>query len=232
MKQIDKIEFDYIFNIPDKEEMRFHIALDPKTLNCIPPAEAETAKWAELENEKCTNCPLNSKQHKFCPIALNLVNILPHFTDIYSYQQTTVTVKTPGRNYVAETSLQRGLGSMLGIYMVSSGCPIMAKLKPMVRYHLPFASIEETVFRAASTYLLGQYFKHKKGEPADWSLDNLVLIYEEVQKVNMAMAERLRSVPAKDANINALIVLDIFAKEMPMNIEMSLKPLEYLFEEQ
>ncbi len=232
MKQADKIEFDYIFEIPGKTGMHFHIALDPKTLTYIPSAEIQTAAWAELENEKCSNCPLNPSEHKFCPIALNLVNILPKFGDIYSYEPTTVTVKTPGRSYMAETTLQRGLGSMLGIYMVSSGCPIMAKLKPMVRYHLPFASIEETVFRAASTYLLGQYFKHKKGETADWSLDNLVNIYEEVQKVNMAMAERLRSVPAKDANINALIVLDIFAKEMPMNIEISLKPLEYLFDEQ
>ncbi len=232
MKQVDKIEFDYIFNIPDKEDMYFNIALNPKTLNYLPPAEIQTAAWAELENEKCVNCPLNSETHQFCPIALNLVNILPKFKDIYSYEQTTVTVNTPDRSYSAKTTLQRGLGSMLGIYMVSSGCPIMAKLKPMVRYHLPFASIEETVFRAASTYLLGQYFKHKKGEKADWSLENLSLIYEEVQKVNMAMAERLRSIPAKDANINALIVLDIFAKEMPMNIEISLKPLEYLFDDQ
>ena len=232
MKPVDKIEFEYIFDIPGKTGMHFHITLDPKTLNYIPDNHTQTASWAELGNEKCSNCPLNPAEHKYCPIALNLVNILPHFGDIYSYQQTTVTVITPGRSYVAEAPLQRGLGSMLGIYMVSSGCPIMAKLKPMVRYHLPFASIEETVFRAASTYLLGQYFKHKKGETADWSLTNLALVYEEVQKVNMAMAERLRSVPAKDANINALIVLDIFAKELPMNIEMSLKPLEYLSDEQ
>ena len=95
---------------------------------------------------------------------------------------------------------------------------------------LPFATVEETIFRAASTYLLGQYFRSKKGLPADWTLSSLTQVYEEVQKVNMAMAERLRSIPAKDANINALIVLDVFAKEMPMNIEMSLKPLEYLFE--
>lgn len=231
MKPVDKIEFDYIFDIPGQAGMEFHIALDPETLNYLPPAEQQTAAWAKLENEKCANCPLNPAEHSYCPIALNLVNILPSFIDLFSYQETTVTVNTPERSYAAKTTLQRGLGSMLGIYMVSSGCPVMAKLKPMVRYHLPFASIEETVFRSASTYLLGQYFKHKKGEEADWSLKNLTLIYEEVQKVNMAMAERLRSVPAKDANINALIVLDIFAKELPMNIEMSLKPLQYLFDE-
>ncbi len=232
MKQSETLWFEYIFNISGKENMRFNISLNPETLDYIPPEDDQKAAWAELKNEKCSNCPLNAAEHKYCPIALNLVNILPRFGDLFSYEETTVTVNTQSRSFKAETSMQRGLGSMLGIYMVSSGCPVMAKLKPMVRYHLPFASIEETIFRAASTYLLGQYFKHKKGLQADWSLKGLAAVYEEVQKVNAAMANRLRSVPAKDANINALIVLDVFAKEMPMNIEMSLQPLEYLFEGQ
>ena len=231
MKRADELWFEYLFSF-DNEDIRFRIDLDPETLNYIHPAPLETADWAKLENEQCPNCPLNKETHAYCPIALNLVNILPKFYDIFSYTEVDVTVKTNDRSFFLRTTLQRGLGSMLGIYMVTSGCPVMAKLKSMVRFHLPFATVEETVFRAASTYLLGQYFNHKKGLPADWTLDGLTRIYEEVQKVNMAMADRLRSIPAKDANINALIVLDVFAKEMPMNIELSLKPLEYLFKEQ
>jgi len=230
MKRSDEIWYEYIFNIPSKKLVQFQINLEPDTLNYIPEKNYPKADWAKLNNEKCKNCPINSKEHPYCPIALNLVAILPEFSEIFSYQETIVTVRTPDRNFEATTTLQRGLSSMLGIYMVTSGCPVMAQLKPMVRYHLPFATVEETIFRAASTYLLGQYFRSKKGLTADWTLSSLTQIYEEVQKVNMAMAERLRSIPAKDANINALIVLDVFAKEMPMNIEMSLKPLEYLFE--
>ena len=54
--------------------------------------------------------------------------------------------------------------SLIGIYMVTSGCPIMDKLRPMARFHLPFASTEETIYRAISTYLLGQYFLEQKGK--------------------------------------------------------------------
>ncbi len=230
MKKADELWFEYTFKFKD-EKIQFRIDLDPDTLNYVHPQPLETAEWAKLENEQCENCPLKSDSQPYCPIALNLVNILPKFYDIFSYTEVDVTVDTPDRSFFARTTLQRALGSMLGIYMVTSGCPVMAKLKPMVRFHLPFATVEETVFRAASTYLLGQYFKHKNQLPADWSMEGLAQIYEEVQKVNMAMADRLRSIPAKDANINALIVLDVFAKEMPMNLEMSLKPLEYLFEE-
>ncbi len=231
MRKNEELKFEYTFEFDNSKTVHFTIQLDPTTLNYVPAKKPQTADWAKLDNEKCENCPLNSQEHPHCPIALNLVNILPEFSDLFSYEEAVITVKTPDRDFSAHTSLQRGLGSMLGIYMVSSGCPIMAKLKPMVRFHLPFASVEETIFRSASTHLMGQYFKNKKGLKPDWTLDGLTNIYKEVQKVNLAMADRLRSLQAKDANINALIVLDVFAKELPINIENSLEPLAYLFEE-
>lgn len=230
MQHTKDIWFEYQFEIKDKDIIKFRIELEGESLNYRPARTQETADWARLENEKCKNCPLDSGSHPHCPIALNLVNILPRFNDIFSYEEARVTVNTVERTYMADTTLQRGLSSMLGIYMVTSGCPVMAKLKPMVRYHLPFASVEETVYRAASMHLMGQYFRHQKGQPADWNLRELTAIYEQVQIVNMGMAERLRSIPARDANINALIVLDVFAKELPLNIELHLKPLQYLFE--
>lgn len=230
MEHKENIVFEYFFKFKDHPDAHFHIKLDGNTLNYIQEGELKTAAWARLDNEKCSNCPLHSSETMYCPIALNLVDILPPFTDLPSYEIVDFLVRTDERTYVANTSLQKGLSSMLGIYMVSSGCPVMAKLKPMVRYHLPFASVEETVFRSASTYLLGQYFKHKRGLAVDWDLRGLIQIYEEVQEVNMGMADRLRSVPAKDANINALIVLDVFAKELPQNIEQSLNSLSYLFD--
>ena len=115
--------------------------------------------------------------------------------------------------------------------MVTSDCPNMISLRPMVRFHLPFATIEETVFRSVSTYLLGQYFKHKNGEEADWDLDGLLENYETIQKVNYGMASRMRSAVDKDANLNALVVLDVFAKELPFSIQKSLEMLEYLFKD-
>ena len=106
----------------------------------------------------------------------------------------------------------------------------MSKLKPMVRFHLPFASVQETINRSVSSYLLGQYFNYKEGKEADWDLAGLKQSYKEIQTVNYGMAGRLRSISAKDANVNALIILDIFAKEMPETIDGSLNLLRYLYE--
>ena len=59
--------------------------------------------------------------------------------------------------------VQMGVSSLLGVIMTTSGCPIMAQLKPMVRFHLPFASLEETIFRMVSMHLVAQYLRHQDG---------------------------------------------------------------------
>jgi len=229
MQHKDNLVFEYFFKFEKGEKEHFKIKLDADKLTYINEDQTATSDWASLEFQKCSNCPLDTSKVKYCPIALNLVSILPAFKEHVSFEIVEFVIKTEERFYCAKTSLQHGLGSMLGIYMVTSGCPIMAKLKTMVRFHLPFATIEETVFRSVSSYLLGQYFRSKNNLKPDWSLDGLIQIYEEVQKVNMGMAERLRCIPSEDANINALIVLDVFAKELPQSIEESLDDLAYLF---
>ena len=99
--------------------------------------------------------------------------------------------------------------------MVTSGCPTMKILRPMVRQHLPFATLEETVFRSVSSYLLAQYFQNKKGEIPDWKLQGLLQSYSEIQILNSGMAHRIRSISEKDAGTNAVVVLDVFAKDHP-----------------
>ncbi|MEJ2544560.1 MAG: hypothetical protein P8Y99_10875 [Calditrichaceae bacterium] len=223
--------FDYTFNFKDGRILHFPILLDSIELSLLNFELEIEAEWAKLENHQCKNCTLTKENHPYCPIAKNLVNILSEFNDVVSYEQVDVIVKTDERTYSKNCGVQKGLGAMLGIYMVSSGCPIMSKLKPMVRFHLPFASVQETISRSVGSYLLGQYFNHKAGQKADWDLDGLKHSYKEIQTVNYAMARRLRSISAKDANVNALIILDIFAKEVPETIDTSLNQLKYLYEE-
>jgi len=43
------------------------------------------------------------------------------------------------------------------------------------------------------------------------------------------MAERLMAITDKDSAINALIVLDIFAKTLPYAIEDSIEEVRYMF---
>ena len=160
---------------------------------------------------------------------MNFVEFFEFFKSVDSYNETEVVIESPERTYRHNTTVQKGLGSMMGIYMVTSGCPVMEVLKPMVRFHLPFASIEETVFRSIGTYLIGQYFSMKKGLPADFHLEKLREFYIEIQKVNVGIVKRLRPVITKDAFANAIISLDAFAKELPWSIEDDLENLEYLY---
>ena len=229
MSEKETIYYKYLFMFSDGQKESFEINLDKKTLKYIPNQKLETSAWTKLEHNQCKNCPLNKDDYPDCPLALNLSDVVSKFSGMRSHDNVHVMIETKERTYSKNTSLQQALGAMLGIFMVTSDCPVMASLKPMVRFHLPFASLEETVFRSVSTYLLGQYFRYKNGEEADWDLKNLMDSYENIQLLNQGLAARMRSVVDKDANLNALVVLDIFAKELPFSIQKSLENLEYLF---
>ena len=78
-------------------------------------------------------------------------------------------------------------------------------------------------------YLLSQFFKNKDGREADLELDGLMKIYKNVQLVNITIAERLRAAAKEDSSVNALILLDIRAWELRMEIEKSLDDIRYMF---
>lgn len=222
--------FKYRFKFEDLTEKEFTIKLDADSLYIIAPEKkSPPPDWTILTNSQCENCPLKSEESKYCPIAVNLTDLLNFFASIDSYDRTYVEIEAPERMYCKQTTVQRGLGSMLGIYMVTCGCPVMDVLKPMVRFHLPFATIEETVFRSIGSYLIGQYFYSTKELPADFTLDKLREFYIQIQKVNLGIIQRLKPVIKKDAIANAVITLDAFAKELPWSIEDHLKELEYLY---
>jgi hypothetical protein len=105
----------------------------------------------------------------------------------------------------------------------------MERLKPMVRFHLPFAVMEETTYRMLSMYLIAQLYHQRKGEHADWDLHGLQAVYQDVSAVNMSFAKRLRAAASKDANVNAMVNLDCFAKVVPYMVEDLLKEMEGYF---
>ena len=114
--------------------------------------------------------------------------------------------------------------------MSCSGCPILAKLKPMARFHLPFADVDETSYRVFSMYILAQYFLAKRGKPADWTMAKLADTYRQIAKVNRAFCERLREVVTNDAGLNAVIALDAFALFIQTSIDINnTEELENIF---
>jgi hypothetical protein len=225
-----KLTYLYKFIFKNKVKREFKIELDSVTLNLIKTGNKSCPEWTKLNCFKCPNCVLDERQYEFCPIAVNMADVINYFSNFISYELVEVIVIAPERKYTKRVSLQHGVSSLIGIYMVTSGCPVMEKLKPMVRFHLPFASIEETKYRAISMYLLAQYFLHQHGGQPDWDLKKLAETYENVSLVNESFCKRLRTIKGKDANLNALIVLDIFAGSVNFSIDNQMADdLEYLF---
>ena len=226
----EMISYHYLFAFGDGTKKEFDIKLDPVTLDCMQTERKTTPEWTRLEYSRCDNCPLDSSKFEFCPIAVTLAELVDSFKDMISYEDVDVMLTTKERNTWKHTSVQDGVSPLLGIYMVTSGCPIMEKLKPMVRYHLPFASVEETAYRATCMYLLGQYFRNKKGMEPDWEFRGLTEIYENIKVVNKGMCERLRNASNQDANVNAIVHLDVFAQVLPYSMKDVLGKMEYLFD--
>ncbi|MFC1698859.1 DUF6901 family protein [Candidatus Omnitrophota bacterium] len=224
------ITYNYKFTFDDGTEKEFNVQLDNKTLDLIQPAQETYPQWSELKCSQCPNCPLDEQKHKFCPAAVALIDLITFCKNLISYTEVDVEVDAGGRRYAKRVSLQKGLSSLMGIYMAASGCPIMEKFKPMVRYHLPFATPGETRYRVISMYLLAQYFLRKQSKPADWELKDLVKIYAEVIIVNKNFFNRLANIKIQDATLNALINLDSFAQSASFSIDQgALQEIELLF---
>ncbi|HTR82135.1 MAG TPA: hypothetical protein VMM58_10945 [Bacteroidota bacterium] len=224
----EPVRFKYTFRFENGDAKVFEVALDPVTLELIHDKDLPKPEWAKLSFFPCENCPL-SAETQYCPVAVNLSHIVSEFKDTVSHEQTHVTVETPERTYLKETTVQKGLSSIIGIYMVTSNCPVMDKLRPMVRFHLPFATPLETLFRAVSTYLTGQFLLMRDGKEPDWDLQRLVDIYKSVSTVNKGISRRIANASVKDANVNAVIILHSFGDAVPYFIENGLDEIKTMF---
>ena len=228
----ENLWFEYKFLFTNGDEKIFILGLDPKSMNVIRSSNHVPSEWTRLETFKCPHCPLEISKHTHCPVAENLEDIIIFFTDMPSYEKVRLQVTSYERTYFKETSVQVGVSGILGILMPTSGCPILSKLKPLVRFHLPFASIEDTQFRVLSMYLFAQYIKMKKGKHPDWEMEELKKVYDDIQILNRNVAEQISKVESKDASINAVVVLNNFANFVSIAlVEEDIDYFESLFRE-
>jgi hypothetical protein len=216
----------YRFEVEDGSSAEFEVALDPATF-LAPTPRGELPGWTRLDFHRCPNCPLEAGHGRTCPAAAQLPKLVEAFDHLFSYTKARVEVETRQRTILQETTIQQGVGALMGLLMAASGCPLTAFFRPMARFHLPFADPEETTFRAASTFLLGQYFRARGGAcPEGESLEGLSRIYGDLHEMNKAMADRIRAATRTDASVNALIVLDMFTVVLPFEVESHLTGLE------
>jgi len=204
------------FTVRDKEAMQAEDA-------------ADLPQWTALEFHQCYHCPLQHEENAKCPLAVSLASIVDKSSRYASHEPVEAHIITPERTVMARTTAQRAFSSLMGLLIVTSGCPHTAFLKPMARYHLPFSTEEETVYRAVSMYLLAQYFRVQQDAEADFELAGLKRIYRNLQIVNQAVAQRLRAADNGDSVVNALVLLDLLAKSLPYAITERLEEMREMF---
>ena len=225
------MQWHYIFHLADDKTLQFDVELEDKTLNFVTIPRSEYPEWARLSFRQCSNCPLREQDHPQCPIAANLTNITEHFHDIVSYASVDMEIITQHRTYKKTVAVQEALSSLIGLYMVTSGCPIMDKLRPLIKTHLPFASLGENTFRVVSMYLMAQYFRERKGQKPDWNLEHLVKIYDDIQTVNRHFHRRITEFMSKDSVVNAIARLDTYVEVARDGLlGQRLEDMEHLFD--
>ncbi|HAV12315.1 MAG TPA: hypothetical protein DCX06_02300 [Opitutae bacterium] len=222
----------YVFTFPEGAKKVFDVELERKTGVLVRKPCEEYPSWTHLEYCRCRHCPLTKETHPYCPVATSIVDVMEFFHDYKSIKQANVVVETEQRTSSREqTALYPAISSLMGIHMASSGCPIMDKLRPMVLHHLPFASMEETMYRALSMYALAQHFRSKAGLDTDPDFSGLGTIYQDVNTLNKDFSVRFKGYSDCEATTNAIVSLDCFAQMIEFSItEEMLEDLEAQFE--
>jgi len=222
-----KITYQFLFS--DGRTTEHEVVLDGDTGRQVSGPVLSHQAWAQLEHKKCHHCPLKKEEHPECPVAKNLAVVADAFKSEKSFEKVVVKVITAERTYSKKVALQHGLFSLFGLIMATSNCPTMEFLRPMARFHLPFASLKESTIRSVSFYLLKQYFVAKKGGKPDYDLRELQKFYDALEEVNRGMADRIRSMSEEDAEANSIVILDTFAQILSNQLSNRLPDLDTLF---
>lgn len=218
------VSFEYEFKLEGGDDFHFSLEFDDTSFEFIPAVQKEALpEWTALAFNKCEHCPLSNDTHPNCPLAVNIATVSELFKDKISIEECNVVCQTNTRTYSKHVALQTGLHSILGIIMATSGCPNMSSLTPMARFHLPFASPEETMVRSLGFFLLSQFMAQQKQhiptKEIKIDFDVYKRQFEAIRKVNKGILARIKSFSTQDASQNAIVILDGFADLLTMEIE-------------
>ncbi|MCC7112474.1 MAG: hypothetical protein IT382_24490 [Deltaproteobacteria bacterium] len=177
---------------------------EPWTLSTADRARGALPVWTELSCHKCPSCPLDERQQAHCPAAVAIAPVADAAGHRRSTEKVEVRVQAGGRTVLKHTDLQDALRSFIGLVMSTSGCPALARLRPLARHHLPFATPEETLWRVAGSFAVDAF---QRGlSRADW-WGELRALYEQLGVVNRVFCQRLKERLPGDAGVNAIVNL-------------------------
>ena len=215
---------EYTLTLDDGRSVHFKV--DPERVAAAGGDGGPHPFWTQLDYHQCPNCPLKAGEHRYCPAALDIEQIVAAFGDVFSYHQVQVEVRTVERTYLKRTDVQTALRSLMGLCLATGGCPVLSRMKGPARLHMPLATVEETLFRMVGAYLIGQYIGAREGGTPDWDLSGLRRFYAELQDVNRSLKRRVDAAAEKDANINAVVMLMNISMLVSFSLEQQLAGLK------
>ena len=190
---------------------------------------SDNREWTRLSFHKCSHCPLSEEQFLHCPLASAIDDVIMQLHSVLSHDSIHATATFRNRTVSAEITVQEAVGSLFGLIIPTSGCPHTVFFRPLCRFHLPFANVEERVFRATSMFLLAQYFFNRKNGAIPFDLSRLDTIYGNVHKVNKYICRRLRDICQTDFSVNAIVILDMVTLAIHSAIKHDLKEFKPYF---
>ena len=223
----DQHAIRYHFELPDGSATTLDFAFDPRDFRLLTPAPVDPPFWTELTFSRCANCPLDGERVTHCPAALQMAPAVEPLKALVSFDTVGVTVEQAERTVHVQISAQQAMSSVLGLIMATAGCPWTDHLRPMARFHLPFASDTETLYRTVSMFLVANAITRTTADRGFAALESL---YENLHVVNRDMSRRLGAATRSDPARNAMALLDSYTAMLPAALESLLVDLEPLFE--
>lgn len=209
-------------------DLLIDLRFDQKDFSLLDPPTSDN-DWTWLSCNKCSHCPLSEEQFPQCPLANAIDVVISKLHAVLSHERIQATATFRNRTVCASVSVQEAVSSLLGLIIPASGCPHLVYFRPLCRFHQPFATVEETIFRSTSMFLLAQYFLNRKNGSIPANLNRLETIYGNVHTVNHYICRRLRQASRNDCSVNAMVILDMFTLAIQSAIKHNLKQLAPYF---
>ncbi len=226
---MDILNIKYTFRFADGSERVFSERFNEATLEPIGRKPSRPPAWAALEYHQCANCPLQPERSPFCPVATDLVKLLERCQGMDPFDTVSLEVASDDRVISLSTTVQHGLGSLMGLVIATSDCPHARFFRPMARFHLPLASETESIYRVVSMYMLAQYMRQRQGGDPALEIEGLYEIYRQLETVNTTIATRLKAAGNEGASVKPIMEWDVFSGMFPLRTREVLAQLEPLF---
>jgi hypothetical protein len=216
----------YSFTFDRDTTLEFEVADE-----ILPVADQSTdlPPWVLLANHQCDDCPLPLEGHPVCPAAIAIRPVVEAFSKRISFEDVDVTVDLNGIEMKAHVSTQEAVRCLVGLLLARSACPILAKLRPMAHFHLPFGDRQHTSFRFLGMHLVAQYLRAREGLEPDWELTGFLDMLRRLRRLNARLADRIRAASELDAAVNSLVILDALASTTQLSAEKGLDRLRPIF---